>query len=150
MQRILDWERSQLYVREHGYNRGPEVESYLRTTGNAPGSEYCGAFQATANVRCGLPIPAGAGGSYNWFLLTSPRTLFCLGVRGSVDEIQPADRVGFWNPRLKRVGHIACVEIKTRNGFVTLEGNVKTGVNAGVHRLTRGRGEIYAAANWSY
>jgi hypothetical protein len=42
------------------------------------------------------------------------------------------------------------VETKTRNGFTTIEGNVKSGVNAGVHRLSRGRGEIHAAANWSY
>ena len=61
--RILDWERSQLYVREHGYNRGAEVESYQRTTGNAPGSEWCGSFQATANARCKLPFPNAAGGA---------------------------------------------------------------------------------------
>jgi hypothetical protein len=148
--RILDWERSQLQVREHGYNRGPEVESYLRTTGNTPGSEWCGAFQATANARCKLPMPAGAGGSYNWFLLTSPRTLFFLGVVGSVDVIQPGDRIGFWNPSKRRIGHIGIVETKTRHGFTTIEGNVKTGINAGVHRLSRGRGEIHAASNWSY
>jgi hypothetical protein len=149
-QRILAWERSQLHVREHGYNRGPEVESYQRTTGNAPGSEWCGSFQATANARCKLPFPPAAGGARYWFLLTSPRTLFFLGVVGSVDVIEPGDRVGFWSVRAKRIGHIGIVETKTRHGFTTIEGNVKSGLNAGVHRLSRGRGEIHAASNWSY
>jgi len=69
---------------------------------------------------------------------------------GSVDAIEPGDRVGFWSPSARRIGHIGVVETKTRNGFVTIEGNVKSGVNAGVHRLSRGRGEIHAASNWSY
>jgi hypothetical protein len=149
-QRILNWERSQLHVREHGYNRGPEVESYQRTTGNAPGSEWCGSFQATANACCKLPFPSAAGGARYWFLLTSPRTLFFLGVVGSVDVIEPGDRVGFWSVRAKRIGHIGIVETKTRHGFTTIEGNVKSGIKAGVHRLSRGRGEIHAASNWSY
>jgi hypothetical protein len=148
--RILDWERSQLQVREHGYNRGKEVESYQRTTGNAPGAEWCGSFQATANARCGLPFPRGAGGSYNWFLLTSPRTLFFLGVVGSVDDIQPGDRIGFWSVKYRRIAHIGIVEVKTRNGFTTIEGNTGKYANAGVHRLSRGRGEIHAASNWSH
>ena len=46
--------------------------------------------------------------------------------------------------------HIGCVESHTRNGFVTLEGNTGRGGDAGVHRLSRGTGEIYAGANWSY
>jgi hypothetical protein len=137
-------------VREQGYNRGREVESYQRTTGNDPGSEWCGSFQATANARSGLPIPAGAGGSYNWFLLSSSRTFFLQGVRGSPDAIQPGHRVGFYNPRLRRVGHIGCAETRTRHGFTTLEGNTGTGAKAGVHRLSRSRGEIYAASNWNY
>lgn len=149
-QRILDWQASQLSVREHGYNRGPEVEAYQRTTGNSPGSEWCGSFQATANVRYGLPIPAGAGGSYNWFLLSSPRTEFVQGVRGSAEVIEPGYRVGFFRPSLRRIGHIGCVEKRTRNGFITIEGNTGTGSKAGVHRLTRSRGEIYAASNWNY
>ncbi|MGI4870687.1 MAG: hypothetical protein ACRYFX_05845 [Janthinobacterium lividum] len=148
--RILAWEASQLYVREHGYNRGPEVESYQRTTGNHAGEEWCGSFQATANARCALPFPAAAGGARYWFLLSSLRTFFVQGVRGSVDNVQPGDRVGFYNPAARRIGHIGCVEARARNGFVTIEGNTGRLANAGVHRLSRGRGEIYAAANWSY
>jgi len=150
VKRILDWERSQLPVREHGYNRGPEVESYQRTTGNAPGSEWCGSFQATANARCGLPFPAGAGGSYNWFKASDPRTFFLRGTRGSADDIQPGHKVGFYRPALKRIGHIGCAVARTRNGFITIEGNTGSGLNAGMHRLTRGKGEIYAASNWLY
>ena len=148
--RILAWQASQLAVREHGYNRGPEVESYQRTTGNGPGEEWCGSFQATANARCGLPFPAAAGGARYWFLHTSPRTVFLLGVVGSLDVLQPGDRVGFYSPTAKRISHIGCIETRTRNGFITLEGNTGRLANAGVHRLSRGKGEIYAGANWSY
>lgn len=148
--RILAWEASQLYVREHGYNRGPEVESYQRTTGNAPGDEYCGSYQATANARCGLPFPASAGGARYWFLLSDPRTFFVQGLRGSVDDILPGHRVGFYSPSARRIGHIGCAETRTRNGFITNEGNTGRWPNAGVHRLSRGKGEIYAASNWNY
>jgi len=133
--RILAWERSKLGVREHDYNRGAEVESYQRTTGNEPGSEWCGSFQATANARCGLPFPAAAGGARYWFLLTSPRTYFVAGIRGSPGDIEPGDRVGFWSPSARRIGHIGCAETRTRNGFTTIEGNTKSGADAGVHRL---------------
>ena len=148
--RILAWEASQLYVREHGANRGPEVESYQRTTGNAAGSEWCGSFQATGNVRLGLPIPAAAAGARFWFSRYNPRTVFMRGYLGSPELIAPGFRVGFWSPSKHRIGHIGCVESRTRNGFITLEGNTGLGVKAGVHRLTRGKGEIYAGANWSY
>jgi hypothetical protein len=42
------------------------------------------------------------------------------------------------------------VEAKTRHGFTTIEGNTGRQANAGVHRFSRGRGEIHAASNWSY
>ena len=148
--RILDWEASQLNVREHGYNRGPEVESYQRTTGNDPGSEWCGSFQATANVRNDLPIPAAAGGARYWFLLSNPRTMFLRGVRGQVEAIEPGYRVGFYSPSKRRIGHIGCLESRTRNGFITLEGNTGRDKNAGNHRLSRSKGEIYAGSNWNY
>jgi hypothetical protein len=147
---LIHWLESQLAVREHGYNRGPEVEAYLKVTGNAPGSEWCGACQAAGNVHCGLPIPAGAGGSYNWFKVSNPRTIFLRGTRGSVDDIQPGYKVGFYRPAAGRIGHIGAAIERTRNGFITIEGNTGSGTRAGVHRLSRSKGEIYAAANWLY
>jgi hypothetical protein len=58
--------------------------------------------------------------------------------------------VGFWSPSARRIGHIGIVEAKTRHGFTTIEGNTGRQANAGVHRFSRGRGEIHAASNWSY
>jgi hypothetical protein len=148
---MIHWLESQLHVRERtGRNDGPEIEAYLRTTGNAPGSEWCGACQATGNRHCGLPIPAGAGGSYNWFKASDPRTFFLRGTRGSADDIQPGHKVGFYRPALKRIGHIGCAVERTKNGFITIEGNTGRGIGAGVHRLSRSKGEIYAASNWLY
>ena len=147
---MLQWLDSQLRVREHGYNRGPEVEAYQRVTGNSPGSEWCGSYQAAGNRHCGLPIPAGAGGARNWFKPDNPRTFFLRGTRGSVDDIQPGHKVGFYHPAAGRIGHTGCAIERTRNGFITNEGNTGSGTRAGVHRLTRSRCEIYAASNWLY
>ncbi len=151
---MLGWLDSQLHVREAtGRNDGAEVEAYQRVTGNSRGAEWCGSYQAAANQHCGLPFPAAAGAARYWFRPESPRTYFIRALRGSTDAIEPGHKVGFYYGYLGRIGHIGCVVARTRNGFVTNEGNTGRGggrTGAGVHRLTRSKGEIYAASNWLY
>ncbi|MDB5270872.1 MAG: hypothetical protein JWP58_3912 [Hymenobacter sp.] len=148
---LLDWQQAQANLREAtGHNDGAGVLALVRAGGGRPGDEWCGFFQRAAQVHCQLPYPAGAGGSYNWFLVNNPRTFYLRGQRGSVGDIQPGHKVGFYNPAKGRISHIGSVRATTRNGFVTDEGNTGTGRNAGVHRLSRGKGEIYAGANWLY
>jgi hypothetical protein len=76
--------------------------------------------------------------------------VFLRGARGTEDDIQPGYKIGFYRPALKRIGHIGCAVERTRNGWITIEGNTGTGARAGVHRLTRSKGEIHAASNWLY
>lgn len=44
--RVVQIALSQVGVREHGQNAGPEVEKYLREVGLGPGYSWCGAFVA--------------------------------------------------------------------------------------------------------
>lgn len=160
--RVLAWHASQLGVRElTGRNDGPEVEAYLKVTGNRKGDSWCGAYQAAGQKACKLPFPAGAGGSYNWFKLTSPRTLYVVGLRGSVDSLKAGYHVGFYYSNLKRIGHIARLVAPgraVRKGrparvWYTNEGNTGTGggrEGAGVHLLTRTPSEFHSASDWLY
>lgn len=159
--RVLAWSATQLGVRElTGRNDGPQVEAYLKVTGNRKGDSWCGAYQAAAQKACRLPFPNGAGGSYNWFKLPS-RTYYVRGVRGSTDSLKAGHNVGFYYVNLKRVGHIARLVAPgraVRKGrparvWYTNEGNTGTGGGrdgAGVHQLTRTPSEFYAASNWLY
>jgi hypothetical protein len=58
----LETARSQVGVREQGWNRGPEVETYQRVAGIAPGDPYCCAFvywavqQASDQLKVANPL----------------------------------------------------------------------------------------------
>jgi len=157
---LLKWSYTQLDVRElTGRNDGLAVEAYLRITGNRKGDSWCGAFQAAGNKACGRPFPAGAGGSYNWFLLKSPKTFYVAGVRGSVDWIQLGDRVGFYYSNLGRIGHIGHVvreagrvrRGRPARGYIVRAGNTGSGGGrdgAGVHDYFYSASDIHAASRW--
>ena len=42
--KIIDTARKYLYVREHGYNRGKEIEAWQKARGGLPGYPYCAYF----------------------------------------------------------------------------------------------------------
>lgn len=158
---MLEWSTRQLSVRElTGRNDGPQVEAWLKLTGNRKGDPWCGAYQAGGQKACGLPMPKGAGGSYNWFTLPA-RTYYVRGQRGSLDNLKPGHQVGFYYANLGRVGHIGRLVSAGRpirkgravRGWYCNEGNTGTGGGrdgAGVYLLFRTSTEIYAAANWLY
>jgi hypothetical protein len=157
----LKWSYTQLYVRElTGNNDGKEVEAYLRLTGNRKGDSWCGAFQAAVQRACGLSMPVGAGGSYNWFL-DLRRTYYVRGRRGTIDQIQLGDKVGFFYPNLGRIGHILLVVRESRpvrkgrpaRGFILRSGNTGKGGGrngSGVWDLYFDASIIYSASNWKY
>jgi hypothetical protein len=157
----LKWSYSQLWVRElTGNNDGVQVEGYLRITGNRRGDSWCGAFQAAVQRACGLSMPAGAGGSYNWFK-DPRRTYYVRGSRGNIDQIQLGHKVGFYYPSLGRIGHILLVTRESRpirkgrpsRGFYLRSGNTGSGGGrngAGVYDLYYDATAIYSAANWLY
>jgi hypothetical protein len=157
----LKWSYSQLYVRElTGNNDGKEVEAYLRATGNRKGESWCGAFQAAVQRACGLSIPAGAAGARNWFK-DPRRTYYVRGSRGTINQIQLGDKVGFYYDNLGRIGHILLVARESRpirkgrpaRGFILRSGNTGRGGGrngAGVWDLYYDATAIYSAANWKY
>lgn len=160
--KVLAWSNAHLNVREAtGRNDGPEVEAFLRVTGNRKGDPWCGAYQAAGNKACGLPIPAGAGGARNWTLPGNRRTYYIRGQRGSLDSLKPGHQITFYYANLGRVGHVGRLMQPTRSirrgrparGWYTNEGNTGTGggrEGAGVKQLFRSSTDFYAAANWLY
>lgn len=156
----LKWSRSQLDVRElTGRNDGLAVEAMLRVTGNRKGDSWCGAFCATGQKFCGRPFPAGAGGSYNWFLLKSPKTFYVVGARGQLDWIHLGDYVGFYYTNLRRIGHIGIVVSEAgrvrrgrpARGYIIRAGNTGSGGGrdgAGVHDYFYSATDIHAASRW--
>jgi hypothetical protein len=159
--KVVAWSAKQLGVRElTGRNDGPQVEAWLRLTGNRKGDAWCGAYQAGGQKACGLPYPPGAGGSYNWFKLPA-RTYYVRGLRGSVDSLRAGHQVGFYYANLGRIGHIGRAIMPGRatrkgrpaRGWYCNEGNTGVGggrEGAGVHLLFRSATDIHAAANWLY
>ncbi|MGI4742613.1 MAG: hypothetical protein ACRYG7_46235 [Janthinobacterium lividum] len=157
----LHWSAARLGVREAtGRNDGPEVESYLRVTGNRRGDPWCGAFQAAGQQACGLPMPAGAGGARNWFALT-PRTYYVRGIRGVPDSARLGHKVAFYYANLGRIGHVGQIAAIGRGvrrgrparGFVVRAGNTGVGGGrdgAGVHDLFYSAADVYALSNWNY
>jgi hypothetical protein len=157
----LKWSYTQLYVRElTGRNDGKEVEAYQRLTGNHKGDSWCGSFQAAVQRACGLSLPAGAGGSYNWFK-DPRRTYYVRGQRGNIDQIRLGDKAGFYYANLGRIGHILLVARESRpirrgrpaRGYILRAGNTGSGGGrngAGVYDLYYDASAIYAASNWKY
>ncbi|MCC3156418.1 hypothetical protein LJ737_04170 [Hymenobacter sp. 15J16-1T3B] len=158
---MLQWCTSKLYVREAtGRNDGPEIDAWNKAAGAAPRSFWCATYQTAGQRACGLPVPAGPAGSYNWFKPGSARTYYIRGQRGAVDSLKAGHLVGFYYANLGRIGHIGRLQAPTRvarrgnaRGWTTLEGNTGSGGGrngAGVHVLLRASWEFYAGANWSY
>lgn len=160
--RVLAWSASKLGVREAtGRNDGPEVEAFLKVSGNHKGDPWCGAYQAAGQKANALPLPAGAGGARNWTQPANKRTYYIRGTRGSIDSLKPGHQVTFYYANLGRVGHVGRAVAAGRairkgrpvRGWYTNEGNTGTGggrEGAGVHQLYRASTDFYAAANWLY
>jgi hypothetical protein len=158
---VLQWSVQQLNVRElTGHNDGPIIGVWLRATGNKEGDSWCGAYQAAGQRSCGLPYPAGAAGSYNWFK-DPKRTYYRQGLRGTVDSLRPGHQVGFYYANLGRIGHIGRAVAAGRpirkgrpaRGWYVNAGNTGAGGGrdgGGVRVVFYPSASIYAAANWLY
>jgi hypothetical protein len=157
----LRWSFGKLYLRElTGNNDNPEVDVWARATGTALRSSWCGLFQWADQKACGLPVPNGAAGSYNWFL-DLRRTYYIQNRRGTLDMVKLGHKCGFWNNKLGRIAHIGMVVREARpirkgraaRGFRIRAGNTGTyggRDGAGVHDYDYAASDIYAFANWLY
>jgi hypothetical protein len=152
----VKWLTDRLWWRETSYNAGPGITEAIKANHGNPRDEYCGHTQAGAQRSCGLPVPKGSGGSYNWFLDVKRNVL--LGSTGSFDSVRVGYKIGLYNPRRGRIAHITAVAELARavrrgrpaRGAWCVGGNEGTGTNAGMHRTFYPASGIYAAANYNY
>ncbi|TGD80313.1 hypothetical protein [Hymenobacter wooponensis] len=157
----LDWAGRQTGVRElTGRNDGPQINAWQKAAGAALYGPWCGVYQAANQRACGLPVPKGAAGSYNWFT-DKTRTYYFTGKRGSIDSLKPGHVVGFYYASLGRIGHIGrAVEMgrsirkgRPARGWYVNAGNTGRGGGrdgGGVRVVFYPNSDISAVANWLY
>jgi len=148
-------------VRERtGRNDGPEIDAWNRALGVPLGSYWCGSYQAGIQRLCGLPVPNGAAGSYNWFK-NAGRTYYIRDRRGTLDSLRVGHVVGFYYTNLGRIGHIGrAVALgkplragRPPRGYYVNAGNTGSGGGrdgGGVRVVYYPAYSIYAGANWLY
>lgn len=138
--RVLDIASSQIGVREHGRNRGPEIDGYCRDIGHDPAKAdpWCATFVCAMVKRAcdalGLPVPI--------HLTAGVFTL---------DEQAPV----YMRSSIPRAGCIFILNGHKHTGIVvedwtdalvqTIEGNTDPGGSSegdGVYRRTRRRSEL--------
>lgn len=116
---ILEVAESQVGVREHGRNRGPQVEAYLRAVGLGPDHPWCAAFVCW----CGVSAVQD-----RWPL---PRTGWCpdlgtFAVERNARYLRPqrGDVFLIYHPSLGRFAHTGYVTAVLPDGrYETIEGN---------------------------
>lgn len=117
-------------------------------------------YQAANQRACGLPVPKGAAGSYNWFT-DAKRTYYYTGKRGTIDSLKAGHVVGFYYAGLGRIGHIGRAVAPGRTirkgrparGWYVNAGNTGAGGGrdgGGVRVVFYPASSISAAANWLY
>lgn len=137
---LLNIARSQIGIREAtGNNDGTQVEAYLKVTNLPKGNPWCAAFISWVYQKAGFEKPQTA-----W----SP-ALFPMARRTL--NPQPADVLGIYSLKLKRIAHAGLVERRQDNWIIAIEGNTNAdGVRDGdgVYRKWRHLKTIKYFANW--
>ncbi len=145
------WLTPRLYIREAtGNNDGPDVWALIKAGGGQPRMPWCGFTQRACQVALKLPYPAGAGGSYNWFL-DKRRAV-------PLDSIRPGLLVGNYSRARGRIAHITRVvqvipplrKGRPPRGAYCIGGNEGSGTRAGMHRTLYPMASIYALSNWLF
>jgi hypothetical protein len=138
---ILVIARSQIGVREAtGNNDGITVEAFLKVTNLAKGNPWCAAFVSWVFKQAGYARPKTA-----W----SP-ALFPLE-RQTLNP-KPADVLGIYSIKLKRIAHCGLVESRRNNWIIGLEGNTNlegSREGDGVYRKWRHIRTIAKFADWT-
>lgn len=137
---VLGIANSQVGIREAtGNNDGPEVEKYLRYTGNKKGEPWCAAFVSWIFAQAGFKQPLTA-----WSPSLFPKSKLA-------KQPLPAMVFGIYFIDKGRIAHAGLIEKTQDNWLYTIEGN--TNVNGsregdGVYRKIRHVKTIKAFANW--
>lgn len=138
-QRVIDLARTQIGVREHGRNRGPEIDGYCRDVPWDPerADPWCAIFVSSMVKRAadelGIPVPIH---------LTAG--VFTLDEKAppSMHTLNPAPGCIFILSGHKHTGFVE--DVREGNVF-TVEGNTNPGGSAegdGVYARTRRRSEL--------
>ena len=136
-------------VMEKGYNAGPEVEAFQRSSGNHRGEAWCASFVTWCFKMVGLPVPRNSGAAAAWF----PRTKVIYRSGESLLGRNPkkADLAGFSYGN--GIHHIGFIQVWSDDFVITVEGNTGGGhrVNRegdGVHRMRRLKSQITLVSCW--
>lgn len=135
-------------VMEKGFNAGPEVEAFQRSSGNHKGQPWCASFVTWCFKMIGLQTPKGSGAAAAWF---PPSKVIYR--RGGVTTRKPkkSDCAGFSYGN--GIHHIGFIQTWSENFVITVEGNTGggNGVNRegdGVHRMRRLKSQITLVSSW--
>jgi hypothetical protein len=140
--KTLELAGTQVGVREHGRNRGPEIDAYCRDIGHSPeaADPWCAIFVCAMVKRAcdalGVPVPI--------HLTAGVFTLDEQAPRGMRSSIPTSGSIFILNGHK----HTGFVETAFPNGNCrTIEGNTNDGGSPegdGVYRRTRMRSELLA------
>jgi hypothetical protein len=122
-----------------GHNDGWQVEAYLKVTKLPKGNPWCAAFISWVFAQAGLEQPRTA-----WSPALFPNARSTL-------QPKPADLLGIYSTRLKRIAHAGLVERRHDQWIISIEGN--TNVDGGregdgVYRKWRHVKTIAKFADW--
>jgi len=121
-----------LYVREKGYNRSPEIDTWNSFTEVDMGSPYCASFVSYMNHLAGIKAPVSA---------YAPDQVKRNNVPFS--QIKTGDIFGIYFPSKGRVAHVGFVEQVKGSYLLTVEANTSPDAKAGSSSDRDGEG-VYA------
>lgn len=137
---------SQIGIREHGNNSGPQVEKYLTYTGLAKGNPWCAAFVCWVYGQAGVSNPK-TGWSPNLF---PPKTI--IWDRGKQQKPPTrADIFAIYFADKGRIAHTGFIDSWDGTWLITVEGNTNTQGSRegdGVYRKRRTVKSIYQVARY--
>ena len=147
---ILQIAQSQIGVREHGANRGKEVEAYLAATGLGGGYAWCAAFVTwcVKNVGYSGSLPKYPEGVIWWEEWAKKNDFFV-----PFPFARPGDIVTFQFDGDPEPDHIGIVDHRSGNTLYTVEGNTSDSRWAdgdGVYDRTRDKAVVHKVIRIEY
>ena len=142
---------SYIGVREAtGNNDGPEVESFLKSTGLGKGYAWCAAYVNFCHKECGIETVKSPAWSPSWFKMDH-----VIYKRDNTikRQPQPGDVFGVWFSSKKRVAHVGFIDEwnNGKNYAITVEGNTNIAGSRegdGVYRKRRLKRQIYVVSSY--
>ena len=138
--KIISIANSQIGVREAtGNNDGAQVEAFLKVINLPKGNPWCAAFVSWVFKQAAFTKPRTA-----WSPALFPLARLTLTPK-------PADVLGIYSLKLKRIAHCGLVERRQNNWIISIEGNTNTDNSRegdGVYRKWRHIRTISKFADW--